>query len=46
MKKNKKTSLFSKGFFNNPENRAVIYQILTLALVVLTVNYFLGNMFA
>ncbi len=45
MEKNRKTSLFSKGFFNNPENRAVIYQILTLVLVVLTVTYFLGNMF-
>ncbi|NQY53683.1 MAG: amino acid ABC transporter permease [Campylobacteraceae bacterium] len=45
MKNRNKTPLFSKGFFNNPENRAVLYQILTLALVVFTFMYFLGNMF-
>ena len=45
MKNKNKTSLFSKGFFNNPENRAVIYQVLVLALVIFTFNYFIGNMF-
>ncbi len=45
MKNKNKTSLFSKGFFNNPENRAVLYQVVTLAIVVLAVMYFLGNMF-
>jgi general L-amino acid transport system permease protein len=46
MKNKNKTSLFSKGFFNNPENRAVLYQVITLAFVVLAFTYFIGNMFA
>ncbi len=45
MKTNKQTSLFSKGFYNNPENRAVIYQIVTLALVILIAIYFADNLF-
>ena len=45
MKNNKKTALFSKGFFNNPENRAVIYQIVTLGIVVLITMYLVGNLF-
>ena len=46
MEKNTKTSLFSKGFYNNPENRAVIYQIITLVIVVILAYYFANNMFA
>ncbi len=45
MKNRNKTSFFSKGFLNNPEKRAILYQIVTLALLALIVNYFIGNMF-
>jgi len=45
MKNNNQTSLFSKGFFNNPENRAVIYQVVTLALVIFAAMYLVGNLF-
>jgi len=36
----------SVGFLNNPQNRAVIYQVVALALVVLLAYYFMTNMFA
>jgi general L-amino acid transport system permease protein len=45
MKTKMKTSLFSKGFYNNPENRAVMYQVLALISVVLLAMYFANNMF-
>jgi len=44
---NKKTrpSETSVAFYNNPENRAVIYQVLALASIAFLVYFVIGNMF-
>jgi len=44
---NKKTrpSDTSVAFYNNPENRAVIYQVLALATIAFLVYFVIGNMF-
>ena len=35
----------SSGFLNNPQNRAVIYQVLALSFVIFLAYYFTNNMF-
>jgi general L-amino acid transport system permease protein len=35
----------SNGFLNNPQNRAIIYQVVALLLVILVAYYFMNNMF-
>lgn len=46
MKKTKPPAPSNMGFLNNPQHRAVIYQVVALALVVLLGYYFMNNMFA
>jgi len=46
MNKTKPSEPSSIGFLNNPQNRAVIYQVVALAFVVLLAYYFMNNMFA
>lgn len=36
----------SNGFLNNPQNRAIIYQIMALLAVAFLAYYFMNNMFA
>ena len=36
----------SNGFLNNPQNRAIIYQVVALLFVVFLAYYFMNNMFA
>jgi len=45
MKKRNRPSDASTAFYNNPENRAVIYQILALASIALFTYFILDNMF-
>jgi len=35
----------SSGIFNSPKNRAIIFQVLSLVVVVLCIFYFINNMF-
>lgn len=44
MKKNKKAQA-SVAFYNNPEKRAIMYQVLALALIFLVTYFILNNMF-
>ncbi|MCP4971622.1 MAG: amino acid ABC transporter permease [Arcobacter sp.] len=44
MKKNKKAQA-SVAFYNNPENRAVIYQVLALVFIFFVAYFVLNNMF-
>jgi len=46
MNKTKLPEPTSIGFLNNPQNRAVIYQVVALLLVMLLAYYFMNNMFA
>jgi len=45
MKKQNKSSAPSVAFYNNPENRAIIYQILALVTIGLFTYFILDNMF-
>ena len=40
-----KPSIFSSAFYNNPENRAIIYQILALVAIFSFTYFVLNNMF-
>ena len=43
--KNNKPSMFSSAFYNNPENRAIIYQVLALVAIFSFTYFVLNNMF-
>ena len=45
MNKKNRPSETSVAFYNNPENRAIIYQVLALAGIAFLVYFVLGNMF-
>lgn len=45
MKKYKKTPQPQVAFYNNPENRAIIYQVLALVLIFLLTYFVINNMF-
>ena len=45
MNKRTKPSVFSSAFYNNPENRAVIYQIIALIAIFIFTYFVLNNMF-
>ena len=45
MNKQNKPSLFSSAFYNNPENRAIIYQIIALLTIGLFTYFVINNMF-
>lgn len=45
MNKQNKPSLFSSAFYNNPENRAIIYQIIALLSIGLFTYFVINNMF-
>jgi len=45
MKKHKKTSKSSIAFYNNPQTRAIIYQMMALLTIALFAYYILNNMF-
>lgn len=45
MTKHKRKPQSSVAFYNNPENRAIIYQIVALAAIVLFTYFVLNNMF-
>jgi general L-amino acid transport system permease protein len=45
MNKPNKTSIFSSSFYNNPENRAIIYQVIALAGIFIFTYFILNNMF-
>lgn len=42
---NSKLPPSSRGLFNSPQNRAIIFQVLSLVVVVLCLFYFVNNMF-
>jgi general L-amino acid transport system permease protein len=42
---NSKLPPTSNGLFNSPQNRAIIFQVLSLVVVVLCIFYFVNNMF-
>lgn len=42
---NSKLPPTSSGLFNSPKNRAIIFQVLSLVVVVLCIFYFVNNMF-
>ncbi|PLY08869.1 MAG: amino acid ABC transporter permease [Arcobacter sp.] len=44
MKKHKRAQP-QVAFYNNPDNRAIIYQVLALALIFITVYFVINNMF-
>ena len=46
MSENKKTDKSSVAFYNNPDNRAIIYQIIALIAIGLFSYYILNNMFS
>lgn len=46
MKNDKKLSIFSAAYYNNPEKRAVIYQILSVILICFFTYYIVDNMFS
>lgn len=46
MNKIKSSELNSNGFLNNPQNRAIIYQVVALLFVLFLAYYFMNNMFA
>jgi len=43
--KNKQLSVNSKGFLNNPQHRAIFFQVMALIAVILCAFYFANNMF-
>lgn len=45
MNKQNKSSIFSATFYNNPENRAIIYQIIALLSIFLFTYFIINNMF-
>jgi general L-amino acid transport system permease protein len=45
MNKQNKSSIFSATFYNNPENRAIIYQIIALAAIFMFTYFVINNMF-
>ena len=45
MNKQNKPSMFSSAFYNNPENRAIIYQIIALLSIGLFTYFVINNMF-
>jgi len=45
MSKKNKPSIFSSAFYNNPENRAIIYQIIALVSIFIFTYFILNNMF-
>ena len=45
MSKKTKPSMFSSAFYNNPENRAIIYQVLALVAIFSFTYFVLNNMF-
>ncbi len=45
MKKHKKAPQKQVAFYNNPENRAIIYQVLALGLIFLLSYFVINNMF-
>ncbi|GLS89725.1 hypothetical protein GCM10007916_07920 [Psychromonas marina] len=45
MNKTKLPEPTSNGFLNNPQNRAIIYQVAALLFVVFLAYYFTNNMF-
>lgn len=45
MNKQNKPALFSAAFFNHPENRAVIYQLIALIAIFIFTYFILNNMF-
>jgi general L-amino acid transport system permease protein len=45
MNKQNKPSLFSAAFFNHPENRAIIYQLIALIAIFIFTYFILNNMF-
>ncbi len=45
MNKHKRAKQPEVAFYNNPENRAIIYQIIALALIFLLTYFVLNNMF-
>ncbi|WP_083568413.1 amino acid ABC transporter permease [Arcobacter sp. LA11] len=45
MKKHKKARQPEVAFYNNPENRAIIYQVLALVLIFFVTYFVLNNMF-
>ncbi len=45
MKKHKKARQAEVAFYNNPDNRAIIYQILALILIFFVTYFVLNNMF-
>ncbi len=45
MNKKNKPPMLSSAFYNNPENRAIIYQIMALAAIFLFTYFVLNNMF-
>jgi len=45
MTKNKKTNKSSVAFYNNPDNRAIIYQVIALVSIGIFSYYILNNMF-
>ena len=42
---NSKLPPTSNGLFNSPQNRAILFQVLSLVVVVLCIFYFVNNMF-
>jgi len=46
MTKNRKTKKGSVAFYNNPDNRAIIYQVIALMAIGIFSYYILNNMFA
>lgn len=46
MKKHKRARQPQVAFYNNPENRAIIYQVLALLLIFLASYFVINNMFA
>lgn len=45
MKKHKRARQPEVAFYNNPDNRAIIYQVLALVLIFITVYFVINNMF-
>ena len=45
MNKKNKPSMFSSAFYNNPDNRAIIYQIIALISIFIFTYFVLNNMF-
>ena len=45
MNKQNKSSIFSSSFYNHPENRAIIYQIIALLSIFIFAYFILNNMF-